>query len=156
MITARPQSSDLTLGSPAADRGAYLTDSWNRLDFVVVGVSVLDLFLTGADLPFVTMLRMLRTLRPLRMIAKFPGMRIVLAALAQSAIAIGNVLVIFSLCLLMFGSARRRPPPPPPRLLTRSHSRCPLAPSALRRALSVGVPRSAARLGPPSPPVRPA
>ena len=49
-------------------KGAYLRDSWNCLDFVVVMSSIASLALSGlgVDVSVVRVLRVLRVLRPLR------------------------------------------------------------------------------------------
>lgn len=48
---------------------AYLRDGWNVLDFIIVVVSFIDIYISGIDLSFVKILRLLRTLRPLRFIS---------------------------------------------------------------------------------------
>lgn len=53
----------------ALDRGSYLTEDWNKLDFFIVVTSLLDLALFSIDIPAVRVLRILRTLRPLRLIS---------------------------------------------------------------------------------------
>jgi hypothetical protein len=52
---------------------SYLRDSWNRLDFFVVVVSIFDF--TSANSGFLKILRMFRMLRPLRSINKLPELR---------------------------------------------------------------------------------
>ena len=52
------------------DGGSYLRDSWNQLDFFIVITSLIDFFLRNVDLPFIKILRLLRTLRPLRVIPR--------------------------------------------------------------------------------------
>lgn len=62
---------------------AYLKDSWNRLDFFIVVVGVIDFVITiavsssGVDLRFLRALRALRALRPLRMVSRNEGLKIV-------------------------------------------------------------------------------
>ena len=52
-------------------RAAYLTKGWNILDFLIVGVSILNLVANGnAALKSLRALRTLRALRPLRMISR--------------------------------------------------------------------------------------
>jgi len=50
------------------DDGSYLRDSWNQLDFFIVSSSIIDMAMTGVEIPVIKILRMLRTLRPLRFI----------------------------------------------------------------------------------------
>ena len=51
------------------DKGSYLRESWNRLDFFIVLVSILDYSFEGINIPIIKILRTLRTLRPLRFIS---------------------------------------------------------------------------------------
>lgn len=48
-------------------------------------------------------LRALRALRPLRILAKDESMRLIVNALMTSLPAIGNVMIVYSLFLLVFG-----------------------------------------------------
>jgi len=57
----------------------YFKNGWNRLDFVIVLVSVLGtvLDLLGvADIPLFKSIRALRALRPLRALSRFEGIRV--------------------------------------------------------------------------------
>lgn len=51
------------------DKGSYLRDNWNMLDFFIVIVSILDYSFEGINIPIIKILRTLRTLRPLRFIS---------------------------------------------------------------------------------------
>jgi voltage-gated sodium channel type II alpha len=57
----------------------YFKNGWNRLDFIIVFVSVLgtilDLF-DVADIPVFKSMRALRALRPLRALSRFEGIRV--------------------------------------------------------------------------------
>ena len=65
----------------AMDDGSYLRDSWNRLDFFIVSCSIIDMMLTGTDIPALKVLRMLRMIRPLRVISHNPQLKMIVAAL---------------------------------------------------------------------------
>ena len=54
------------------DEGSYLRDSWNKLDFFIVVTSIVDMALTGTEIPALKVLRMLRMIRPLRVISHNP------------------------------------------------------------------------------------
>ena len=57
----------------------YFKNGWNRLDFVIVVVSVLgtSLDLLGvADIPVFKSMRTLRALRPLKALSRFEGIRV--------------------------------------------------------------------------------
>ena len=53
---------------------AYLRVAWNWLDFVVVIVGFLDMF--AADLPGISTIRLVKTLRPLRSLQRIRGVSI--------------------------------------------------------------------------------
>ena len=74
------------------NQGAYLRDSWNVLDFIIVIVSIVDvlttpapsanvdtLMTTDASFGALKALRALRALRPLRAARAFPGIRVVVS-----------------------------------------------------------------------------
>lgn len=56
---------------------SYLKSTWNILDFIIVFFSIMLLAFQGSHFKNMKILRILRVLRPLRMIAKNPGMSIV-------------------------------------------------------------------------------
>jgi len=85
------------------DYGSYLRESWNQLDLFIVVTSVLDMMLTGVDLPVIRILRLLRTLRPLRVISHNVAMKLIVASLFESVGAIFNVVIVVVAVWLMFG-----------------------------------------------------
>jgi hypothetical protein len=84
------------------EEDTYLKDQWNILDCFIVVTSLLDMALSGINLASVKILRLLRTLRPLRFVSHNINMKIVVNALLQSVGAIFNVLIIVFLLWLMF------------------------------------------------------
>ena len=56
----------------AMDEGSYLRDSWNGLDFFIVVTSIIDMMLTNTNIPALKVLRLLRMIRPLRVISHNP------------------------------------------------------------------------------------
>ena len=84
------------------DEGSYLRDSWNKLDFFIVTTSIVDMLLTGTDIPALKVLRMLRMIRPLRVISHNPQLKMIVAALFESIGSIVNVSVIVMIIWLMF------------------------------------------------------
>lgn len=86
----------------------YLKSYWNMLDAFVVLFSLIDLVmnLIGIDvtqLKSLKALRAFRALRPLRVIARDEGMRLVVNALLASLPSMTNVMMVFSLFVLIFG-----------------------------------------------------
>jgi len=87
----------------ACGEGTYVTSAWNLLDLVIVTVSFLvllsEFFPMFAKLK---MLRILRVLRPLRLLARSPGMKLVIVSLFQSMPAVGNVVGVVLAFQLVF------------------------------------------------------
>jgi hypothetical protein len=81
----------------------YLRNSWNLLDLVVVVSSILSLALSNIEvLGSFRTLRLIRCLRPLRVISRNPGMKLVVNALILSIWPMLNVIAVLSLVWLMF------------------------------------------------------
>lgn len=80
-------------------RGSFLRSWWSVLDVVVVVSSVLNLSWSTSTISFVRALRLLRCLRPLRVIAKSSGLRLVVSTLMQ---AVGGIVNAATLCLLVW------------------------------------------------------
>jgi hypothetical protein len=72
------------------------------MDFFIVLTSMMDLILSSVDLPFIKILRLLRTLRPLRFISHNISMKLVIVALFESIGGIFNVIVVVLIVWLMF------------------------------------------------------
>lgn len=88
---------------------AYGRNIWDLLDFVVVIVSIVDLYYTfildsenSQNLGSIKALRAIRALRPLRMISKSKGLKVAIQALFSSIPSMGNVLIIWVLFVLIF------------------------------------------------------
>ena len=84
------------------DDGSYLRDSWNGLDFFIVVTSIIDMALTNTDIPALKVLRLLRMIRPLRVISHNPQLKMIVAALFESVGSIVNVSVVVIIIWLMF------------------------------------------------------
>lgn len=89
--------------------GAYLRDPYNALDFVVVTTSCLSLIAQGAGAPstvgFFRVVRIIRTMRPLRVLSRSVGMRSVIDALYYSIGPIFNILAVLMLLWSIFAIA---------------------------------------------------
>lgn len=84
------------------EENSYLRESWNILDFFIVIASLIDISFSGINLSFVKILRLLRTLRPLRFITHNRSMKILVSALLQSINGIFNVAIVVVLAWIMF------------------------------------------------------
>ena len=61
----------IAFGFISNGKTSYLRKSWNQLDFFIVIVSVVDLFMPANDgLAFVRVFRTLRILRPIRIVTR--------------------------------------------------------------------------------------
>ncbi|CAG9334678.1 unnamed protein product [Blepharisma stoltei] len=83
-------------------KGSYLRETWNKLDFFIVIVSIIDLSLSGFNFSAIKALRLLRTLRPLRFISHNISMKIVITALLESMISVFNVTCVMLIVWLIF------------------------------------------------------
>ena len=92
---------------------SYLKTSWNVLDFFIVVLSIVELVATfktyfGGDssstnTSIFKVVRMVKVLKPLRSINKFPGLKIVIESLLRSIPGISNVLIICLIFFFIFG-----------------------------------------------------
>jgi hypothetical protein len=83
--------------------GSYMKNSWNVLDFCIVMVSVVGIAMAGkVDLSFLKSLRAMRGLRPLRMVSRAPGMKMVVNAIFIALPACINVVLVVGMCFLVF------------------------------------------------------
>ncbi|NXS28311.1 SCN5A protein, partial [Pomatostomus ruficeps] len=78
----------------------YFTNAWCWLDFLIVDVSLINLF--GSTFGPMKSLRTLRALRPLRALSRFEGMRVVVNALLGAIPSIMNVLLVCLIFWLIF------------------------------------------------------
>jgi hypothetical protein len=93
------------------DKGSYLQDNWNKIDFVIVVVSLIDLQgllskMTGnqnsSSLSFLKVLRLLRTLRPLRFISHNVQLKLIITSLFDSIEPILSVLAVVFVVYFIF------------------------------------------------------
>jgi voltage-dependent calcium channel T type alpha-1G len=91
------------------DEKAYLRSGWNKMDALLVLVSTVDIILsfTAQASPkifgILRVFRLLRTLRPLRVISRAPGLKLVVQTLLSSLRPIGNIVLICCTFFIIFG-----------------------------------------------------
>lgn len=83
--------------------GSYLGDSWNRLDFVIVLVGIVDFLPLSGGGGFLTALRPLRVARPLRTINKFPAIRVLVSLIGDTLPALAAVGLLCFFIFFVFG-----------------------------------------------------
>lgn len=87
----------------------YLSNSWNRLDFVVVIVAWGDLALEylvdtqSSIVGVLRVMRLLRALRPLRAIRRAPKLRLIVKTVLASVKPISETLLVCAVFLFIFG-----------------------------------------------------
>lgn len=86
----------------ACNNNSYLSDNWNKLDFVIVLLSLIDVSVVSISMPSFKVIRLLRTLRPLKLIKHNISMKIVVTALLDSLAAIFNVFIVIIVFWLIF------------------------------------------------------
>ncbi|XP_078663808.1 sodium channel protein type 4 subunit alpha B-like isoform X6 [Branchiostoma floridae x Branchiostoma belcheri] len=77
----------------------YLRDPWNWLDFAVVVLAYITMFM---DLGNLSVLRTFRVLRALKTISVVPGLKTIVNALIQSVINLRDVIILTSFGLCVF------------------------------------------------------
>ncbi|EYB96681.1 hypothetical protein Y032_0148g2669 [Ancylostoma ceylanicum] len=84
---------------------AYLSDTWNRLDFFIVMAGIAEFLLQeylGGNINL-TAIRTVRVLRPLRAVNRIPSMRILVNLLLDTLPMLGNVLLLCFFVFFIFG-----------------------------------------------------
>lgn len=93
----------IAAGFACNGRQSYIRNAWNILDFTIV-ISALTGIIAGdsIDISFIKALRILRILRPLRLIAKNEGLKVAITSLFNSIPSIINLQVIVLFFIFLF------------------------------------------------------
>ena len=96
----------------AFDEGSYLRDNWNKMDAIIVICSFFEFHNSAqkyfyndhnySSVEFLKIMRLLRTLRPLRFISHNDNLKLIITSLFDSALPILNTLFILVIVLFMF------------------------------------------------------
>lgn len=93
----------LALGFAFAGKTSYIRDAWNILDFSIVISALLGVVAGDAiDIAFIKALRILKILRPLRIISKNPKLKVAIISLGRSIPNIVNLQVIVLFFVFLF------------------------------------------------------
>ena len=89
-------------GFAFAGKNSYIREPWNILDFIIVTSALLSIFASDLEISFLKSLRILRILRPLRLISRNKGLKVAITALGASLPNIMHlqVIVLFFVFLL--------------------------------------------------------
>ena len=82
---------------------SYIRNVWNMLDFLIVVTSIISLLPLTLDLNSLKVIRMIRLMRPLRVISRNENLKLSIQALIVSVPAIASLMVIVLLVMLIFG-----------------------------------------------------
>ncbi|KAL5282751.1 CACNA1G family protein [Megaselia abdita] len=88
---------------------AYFTSGWNIMDGSLVSISIIDLLMSVISesspriFGILRVFRLLRSLRPLRVINRAPGLKLVVQTLLSSLRPIGNIVLICCTFFIIFG-----------------------------------------------------
>ncbi len=84
--------------------GSYLRHGWNRLDFMIVIVSLASLLMSSsaASLGALRSLRTLRALRPLRLISHFDSLKLVAKSMLSAIPRVRNVFMVNLFFIFIF------------------------------------------------------
>lgn len=80
---------------------SYIRNGWNILDFIIVCSATISVIFSQVNISFLKSLRVMRVLRPLRLLAKHKGLKLAISALFNSLPNIGNLLVIVMFFIFM-------------------------------------------------------
>merc|ERR1719507_743460 len=83
-------------------QGAYLRSGWNILDCIVVAVSIIGLITGPGGGGFFKTLRILRALRPLRVISRNDNLKVVVQTIFASMPALATLVIVCMVFLLIF------------------------------------------------------
>ncbi|KAL4645856.1 dihydropyridine-sensitive L-type skeletal muscle calcium channel subunit alpha-1-like [Arapaima gigas] len=83
-------------------KGSFCRNSFNILDLLVVGVSLLSMGMESSAISVVKILRVLRVLRPLRAINRAKGLKHVVQCVFVAIKTIGNIILVTLLLDFMF------------------------------------------------------
>ena len=86
------------------NKGAYLRDAWNILDFTIVMTGYLSLLLQGGSVNL-SGLRAFRVLRPLKSISSIAGLKVIVSALLASLPLLRDTIIVLVFFFFIFAIA---------------------------------------------------
>lgn len=85
------------------NKGAYIRDAWNILDFIIVIIGYISTF--GSSSINISSLRVFRVLRPLRTVTKIEGLRLQVTALISALPLLLDTVIVLLFFFLIFAIA---------------------------------------------------
>jgi len=86
------------------NKGSYLRDSWNILDFIIVMSGYVGYIFQGGGANL-SVLRSFRVIRPLRTISSIQGLRIIVQALISSLPLLRDTILVLLFFFIIFAIA---------------------------------------------------
>jgi hypothetical protein len=86
------------------NKGSYLRDPWNILDFVIIASGYMSMFLEGSGVNL-SALRSFRVIRPLRTISSVAGLRVIVSSLINALPLLRDSLLVLVFFFLVFAIA---------------------------------------------------
>lgn len=82
---------------------SYIRSLWNQLDFVIVIISIVSTMLPTSNLQAIKIVRLMKVLRPLRVISRNEGLKISIRALGVALPGIFDVIVVLFIFIFICG-----------------------------------------------------
>lgn len=86
------------------NKGSYLRDAWNILDFIIIISGYLGYILEGGGANL-SVLRSFRVIRPLRTISSVEGLRIIVSSLVNALPLLRDTIMVLIFFFLIFAIA---------------------------------------------------
>lgn len=86
------------------NKGSYLRDSWNLLDFVIVMSGYIGMLMQGGGANL-SVLRSFRVIRPLRTISSIEGLRVIVSALVAALPLLRDTILVLIFFFMIFAIA---------------------------------------------------
>ena len=86
------------------NKGSYLRDAWNILDFVIIASGYMSMFLASSGVNL-SALRSFRVIRPLRTISSVQGLRIIVSSLINAIPLLRDSILVLFFFFLVFAIA---------------------------------------------------
>ena len=86
------------------NKGSFLRDSWNILDFIIVTSGYVSIMMQGGGVD-ISPLRSFRVLRPLRTISGIEGLRLIVSAILASMPLLRDTIIVLLFFFIIFAIA---------------------------------------------------
>jgi hypothetical protein len=88
-------------GFVTCGRDSYIRNGWNVLDFSIVAAAIFSIIFADYEISFLKALRLLRILRPLRLISRNKSLKLAITSLINSIPDIVSLLIITNFFIVM-------------------------------------------------------